>query len=42
MKYRISNAMVSWKENEDTILMLNQEKYHNKIKIKSAENHLYK
>ena len=29
-----SNAMVSWNENEDTVLKLNQEKYNSKIKMK--------
>ena len=29
-----SNAMVSWNENEDTVLKLNQEKYNSKTKMK--------
>ena len=35
-----SNAMVSWNENEETVLKLNQEKYNNKTKMKSGENQL--
>ena len=31
--------MVSWNENEDSVLKLNQENYNNKTKMKSAENH---
>ena len=34
--------MVSWNENEDTVLKLNQEKYNSKTKMKLAENQLYK
>ena len=29
-----SSAMVSWNENEDTVLKLNQEKYNSKTKMK--------
>ena len=33
----VSNAMVSWNENEDTVLKLNQEKYNSKTKMKEKK-----
>ena len=42
MKYRTVSAMVSWNDDEDTVLKLNQEEYNDKKIMKLAENQLYK